>query len=116
MDVHEVRIVDDELWQAAKDRQNELLVKYANTIKARRAAQAYRLNRTHRPRSLLSGLLECGSCGSSYALRGQDRYPDFRNSWVMPVLGHFRVILAHNRPLRRSSYLAYPVITHTHYM
>ena len=34
MDVHEVRIVDDELWQAAKDRQNELLVKYANTIKA----------------------------------------------------------------------------------
>ena len=73
-DVPELRIVGDALWQAVKDRQNELAVKYASTIEAVRAAQANRLNRTHRPRSLLSGLLECGSCGGSYALRGQDRY------------------------------------------
>ena len=70
----ELRIVDDELWQAVKDRQGELAVKYASTIEAVRAAHANRLNRTHRPRSLLSGLLECGSYGGSYALRGQDRY------------------------------------------
>ena len=70
----ELRIIDDALWQAVKDRQNELAVKYASTIEAVRAAHANRLNRTHRPRSLLSGLLECGSCGGSYALRGQDRY------------------------------------------
>lgn len=32
------------------------------------------LNATHRPRSLLSGLLVCGCCGGPYALRGQDRF------------------------------------------
>ena len=74
IEVPKLRIVDDGLWQAAKDRQNELSIKYANSIEAVRTAHANRLNRTHRPRSLLSGLLECGSCGGSYALRAQDRY------------------------------------------
>jgi site-specific DNA recombinase len=32
------------------------------------------LNATHRPRTLLSGLLFCGCCGGSYARRGQNRY------------------------------------------
>ena len=73
-DVPELRIVDDALWQAVKARQAELAVKYANVIAATHAAHANRLNGTHRPRSLLSGLLVCGSCGGSYALRGQDRY------------------------------------------
>ncbi len=73
-EVPELRIVDDDLWQAAKARQGELAVKYANVITATRAAQANRLNNTHRPRSLLSGLLVCGCCGGPYALRGQDRY------------------------------------------
>ena len=41
---------------------------------ATRAAHANRLNSTHRPRYLLSGLLECGVCGGSYSKRGQDRY------------------------------------------
>ncbi len=72
--VPELRIVDDELWRAAKARQGALAVKYANGITATRAAQANRLNSTHRPRSLLSGLLFCGGCGGPYALRGQDRY------------------------------------------
>ena len=73
-EVPELRIVDDELWQAAKLRQNELAEKYADVIAATRAAHANRLNGTHRPRSLLSGLLVCGCCGGPYALRGQDRY------------------------------------------
>ena len=73
-EVPELRIVDDPLWQAVKDRQNALAVKYAKVIEATRAAQANRLNATHRPRSLLSGLLVCGCCGGSYALRGQNRY------------------------------------------
>jgi DNA invertase Pin-like site-specific DNA recombinase len=76
-EVPELRIVDDDLWQAAKARQGELAMKYANVITATRAAQANRLNSTHRPRSLLSGLLVCGCCGccgGPYALRGQDRY------------------------------------------
>lgn len=73
-EVPELRIVDDEIWQAVKARQGELAVKYAHVITATRAAHANRLNGTHRPRSLLSGLLVCGCCGGPYALRGQDRY------------------------------------------
>ena len=73
-EVPELRIVDDALWRAAKARQNALAVKYAKVIAATRAAQANRLNATHRPRSLLSGLLTCGCCDGPYALRGQDRY------------------------------------------
>ena len=73
-EVPELRIVNDELWQAAKARQGELSVKYATVIEAVRGAHANRLNGTHRPRHLLSGLLECGVCGGPYAMRGQDRY------------------------------------------
>ncbi len=73
-DVPELRIVDDDLWQAVKNRQNELAIKHSKVIEATRAAQANRLNRTHRPRALLSGLIFCGCCGATYALRGQDRY------------------------------------------
>jgi site-specific DNA recombinase len=69
-EVPELRIVDDELWHAAKARQSELAEKYANVITTTRAAHANRLNGTHRPRSLLSGLLVCGCCGGPYALRG----------------------------------------------
>ncbi|MGO8867734.1 MAG: recombinase family protein [Alphaproteobacteria bacterium] len=73
-EVPELRIVDDALWQAAKARQGELAIKYANVITATRAAHANRLSGMHRPRSLLSGLLVCGCCGGPYALRGQGRY------------------------------------------
>ncbi len=73
-EVPELRILDDELWQAAKARQGEISENYATAIAATRAAQANNLNSTLRPRYLLSGLLECGVCGGSYAKRGQDRY------------------------------------------
>ncbi len=73
-EVPELRILDDELWQAAKARQGEIAEIYATTIAATQQAHANRLNNTHRPRHLLSGLLECGVCGGPYAMRGQDRY------------------------------------------
>lgn len=73
-EVPELRIVDDALWQAAKARQGELAAKYAKAIAATRSAQANRLRSTHRPRSLLSGLLVCGCCDGPFSLRGQDRY------------------------------------------
>ena len=73
-EVPELRIVDDGLWQAAKDRQGEISEKYATAIAATRNARANRMNAAHRPRYLLSGLLECGVCGGPYAMRGQDRY------------------------------------------
>ena len=73
-EVPELRIVDDELWQAAKARQGEISDRCATAIAATRAAHANRLNSNHRPCYLLSGLLECGVCGGSYAKRGQDHY------------------------------------------
>jgi len=57
-----------------KARQGELVAVHATAIAGTRAAMANRLNATHRPRSLLSGLLFCGCCGGPYALRGQGRY------------------------------------------
>ncbi|MGN1288807.1 MAG: recombinase family protein, partial [Bradyrhizobium sp.] len=76
----ELRIVPQELWDAARARQDELTALYRNqiessaaalrTIKARNGG----LNATHRSRTLLSGLVVCGCCGGSYARRGQDRY------------------------------------------
>ena len=73
-EVLELRIVDDGLWQEVKDRQGEIAERYATVIEATQSARASRLNGAHRPRYLLSGLLECGVCGGPYAMRGQDRY------------------------------------------
>jgi site-specific DNA recombinase len=76
----ELRIVPQELWDAAKVRQDELTALYRKQIEASREgmkrslARNGGLNATHRPRTLLSGLLFCGCCGGSYARRGQDRY------------------------------------------
>ena len=74
VDVPELRIIDSDLWQAVKERQAVLAKAYAKQITASRNAIAKALNATHRPRTLLSGLLVCGCCGGSYARRGQDRY------------------------------------------
>ena len=76
----ELRILPQELWDAAKMRQDELTARYKDQIDGARAAVGRMkaknggLNATHRPRTLLSGLLFCGCCGGSYARRGQDRY------------------------------------------
>ena len=73
-EVPELRIADDALWKAVKHRQGEITLQYATLIEATQSARANRLNGAHRPRHLLSGLLECGVCGGPYSMRGQDRY------------------------------------------
>lgn len=76
----ELRIVPQELWDAAKAQQDKLTNLYRKQIDgARDALHTMRaknggLNATHRPRTLLSGLVFCGCCGGSYARRGQDRF------------------------------------------
>ena len=93
-EVPELRILDDDLWKAAKARQGEISEKYATVIGAAQTARANRLNGAHRPRHLLSGLLECGVCGGSYAMRGQGRYGC--SNHVM------RGVCANGRSIRRS--------------
>ena len=70
-EVAELRIIGDALWQAVKRQQQALAERHAG-IKA--AAQARALQKTRRPAYLLSGLLECGVCGSTYAIVVGDRY------------------------------------------
>lgn len=79
-DAPELRIVPEDLWAAAKARQDELTALYKaqidasrDNMKKRKAANGG-LNATHRPRTLLSGLVVCGCCGGTYARRGQDRF------------------------------------------
>lgn len=74
-DVPDLRIVDDELWQAARTRQAEIAKTFANvTAGVREHHRQNGLNGARRPRSLLSGLITCGCCGGPYALRGADRF------------------------------------------
>jgi site-specific DNA recombinase len=74
----ELRIVPQELWDAAKVRQDTLTALYQKQIESSRDAirglKNSGMNATHRPRTLLSGLVFCGSCGGTYARRGQDRF------------------------------------------
>ena len=60
--VPELRIVSDELWDAVKARQAEV------RIVMTRDADGNALNRAHRRKYLLSGLLECGVCGGGFTI------------------------------------------------
>ena len=61
-DLPELRIVPQELWDAAKDRQKELDRKSAH------------LGAKKRPNYLLSGLLVCGECQGGYSKVNTERY------------------------------------------
>lgn len=73
-----MRIVSDELWQRVKDRQKELGDLYD-------FGQSNRLNATHRPEYLLSGMLECAECGGPYAISGKDRYSCTNRKKHLPI-------------------------------
>jgi hypothetical protein len=74
-DVPDLRIVDDELWQAARARQDEIADKFAKVTEGvREHHRQNRLNGARRPRTLLSGLIFCGCCGGPYSVRGAQRY------------------------------------------
>ena len=66
--VPELRIIDDEVWDAVKARQG------AHREDVERTESGYRLNATHRRRFLFSGLLRCAVCGGAYCIIGHDRY------------------------------------------
>ena len=68
VDVPELRIVDNDLWDAVKIRQREL------SFEIRRDDSGNALNRAHRRKFLLSGLLKCGCCGGDFTIVAQDRY------------------------------------------
>jgi len=94
-EVPELRIIDDVLWQSAKDRQTELATLFEPTILGVRAARAAKLNQARRPAFLLSGLMTCGCCRGKYGIVVNDRYG---------CLNHFRHGTCDNgRTIRRDA-------------
>ena len=63
-EVPALRILSEDAWQAAKDRQQQVRQTVATTGNIRRAL---------RPLHLLSGLIRCGDCGSSYVVYSTHR-------------------------------------------
>ena len=66
--VPELRLIDDELWQQVKARQAVVRTEMGKD------GTGNALNRVHRRKFLLSGLLHCGCCGAPYAVLGKDRF------------------------------------------
>ena len=63
-EVPDLRIIEDELWQAVRTRQGALVSKGADTpVWIRR-----------RPRTLFSGLMTCGCCGSGFSKMSKDSF------------------------------------------
>ena len=76
-EVPELRIVEDSLWQAVKTEQGARTDKSAQVSSGKESANP--LSRMHRPRHLLSGLLECGVCGGPYSITQRDYYGCSKN-------------------------------------
>lgn len=74
----ELRIIDDALWERVKMRQREVRDNFETTT-------TNRLNRTHRPSYLLSGILRCAECGGPYAIMGKDRYGCTNHNKKIPI-------------------------------
>jgi site-specific DNA recombinase len=82
-DVPELRIVDDQLWQAAKARQ----------AATRRRVEAG-IVRARRPKYLFSGLTKCGACGGGYILSSRDTLRCF-NATARGTCGNTRTLARH---------------------
>lgn len=65
----DLRIVPQDLWDAVSDRLRSISREMATDPETGLA-----LNRAHRKKFLLSGLLKCGSCGGNMAIQAKDRY------------------------------------------
>ncbi|MGC4411185.1 MULTISPECIES: recombinase family protein [Rhizobium] len=77
-DKPELRIISDELWERAKQRQAESREEYDRH-------STNRLNATHRPEYLLSRMLQCAECGGPYAISGKDRYSCTNRKKRLPI-------------------------------
>jgi hypothetical protein len=92
--VPELRIVDDDLWQAARRHQAALAKVFEPTTNGVRAAGAKARSDLRRPSYLLSGLLTCGCCGEKYGVVVGDRYGCLNR--------HRRNTCANGRTIRRA--------------
>ncbi|MFT4182747.1 MAG: recombinase family protein [Rhizobium sp.] len=73
-EVPHLRIVDDALWQAVRERRRSISALFGPNHANTREGRAKRLHLTNRPVTLLSGLLTCGCCGGRIGMVMTDRY------------------------------------------
>ncbi|MDC9813921.1 recombinase family protein [Rhizobium binxianense] len=66
-DVPELRIVDQNLWELVKQRQNQLALEPGT-----RPGDNLPLNDRRRPKHLFTGLIKCGCCGGGYSMISKD--------------------------------------------
>ena len=66
-DVPELRILDDDLWRAVKERQREIRQRYVS-------ADGNGLRATQRRRYLFSGLIKCSECGGGFSIAYRDQF------------------------------------------
>jgi DNA invertase Pin-like site-specific DNA recombinase len=67
-EVPQLRIVDDHLWKAVKERQR------GSRLRVMTEDKGIRSERARRPNYLLSGLLKCGACGGGFSKISQSHY------------------------------------------
>jgi site-specific DNA recombinase len=91
--VPHLKIVDDELWQAARARQQQISALFGPNPANTREGRAKRLHLANRPVSLLSGLLTCGCCGGRIGILTPNRYGCLNH--------HRRGTCANNRTIMR---------------
>jgi site-specific DNA recombinase len=68
VEIPELRIVDDTLWEKVKGRQQEARIEMSKD------ESSNSLNQVRRRKFLLSELLVCGQCSGRYTVVGKDRY------------------------------------------
>ena len=73
VEVPELRIVDEDLWSAAKQMQKTIRAGARGKSGIKSAQVCFDLNATHRPRFLLSGMVKCAGCGGNFVVSGKDR-------------------------------------------
>ena len=92
-EVRHLKIVDDELWQAARARQQQISAIFGPNPANTREGRAERLHLANRPVSLLSGLLTCGCCAGRIGILTPNRYGCLNH--------HRRGTCANNRTITR---------------
>jgi DNA invertase Pin-like site-specific DNA recombinase len=73
-EVPHLRIVDDALWRAVRERQRGISALFGPNLANTREGRATRLHLTNRPATLLSGLITCGCCGGRISMVMTNRY------------------------------------------
>jgi site-specific DNA recombinase len=66
-DVPELRIIDDEVWQAVQTRYASVQRKW------KKAEEGRRFNQFRRPKYLFSGLTKCGECGAGFIVYSREQ-------------------------------------------